>query len=315
MVSDELLAAGNVNNGRDKVREAMLATLRQSPDRLLPRASKRHLKQLNLLRTDFPNFTEVLKHVEEQLHLLMVEREVVHLEPLLLAGLPGVGKSEFARRLARALRLTFGSEDLASCTSSFVLTGSSASWSNGQAGAVSKAALNLKPGYGALLLLDELDKARGDSQRPVAPALLNLLEPSTAERFTDEYLGVPLNVLRVVSFVATANDLSMVDAPLRSRLRVFNVPVPDAQQMRAVVRSVDWSLRQQRPGLRRHFAPLPDDTVEVMSALSPRTLRQVLVSAYAAAAARKERAVKRHHLETAAQERMEPKKATMGFTS
>lgn len=313
VASEAFLERPGDKNARDKQHEEILNKLREKPDVYLPKASARHVKNMATLRRDFPNFTEVIQHVEEHLNLLIVEREVVNLEPLLLIGPPGVGKTEFARRLAEALRLSFSSEDLATCTGSFVLTGSSSAWASGQQGAVSKAAMNLKPGYGALLLLDELDKAAGDAKFPVAPALLNILEPNTAERFIDEYLGVPLNICRVISIIATGNDLSCVDSPLKSRLRVFNVPAPDAEQMRAIVRSLDKSLRKKRPGLNRYFAPLTEDSVAMMVAVPPRTMRQVLLGAYAMAAARKERALMRYHLEEAVRHRAEPKKVPMGF--
>ncbi|TXH04513.1 MAG: AAA family ATPase [Nevskiaceae bacterium] len=311
---DDLRALPMEVRQSDKVTK-LLEALQNAPVRQLPRVSRRHLSAVQTLEKDFPNFSPVLERVHEQLQLLRIEREVVHLEPLLLVGSPGVGKTEFVRRLAAALNLQFSAESLAATSAGFVLTGCSASWAEGRQGAVVDAVLSLPPGRGALLLLDELDKAARDNRFPVAPALLDLLEPASAARFKDEFLRVPLDLRKVVSFVATANTLDTVDAPLRSRLQFFEVPVPTHAQMAAVVRSVDRSLRRQRPGLKRRFRPLDDNVTDSLSALAPRTLRRVLLSAYARAATEKARQLQTRHLREVLTQDALPGKPVMGFLS
>jgi hypothetical protein len=134
------------------------------------------------------------------------------------------------------------------------------------------------------VLLDEIDKIQDTGRNhPVEPVLLELLEPRQNTHFHDEYLDIGLNLSPFASFIATANRLSTVSAPLRSRLRVIEVPLPTRAQMPAVTRSLDRLLRDARPALRKLFTPLGDAVMAQLEAIAPRELRQVLLECYSQA--------------------------------
>lgn len=155
--------------------------------------------------------------------------------PVLLVGQPGVGKTQFLRRLAGILNMQGLFIDLAAETNGSALSGSSTFWANSQPGRVFE---HLAWGEGGdfsravanpMIVLDEVDKASG-AHSPVG-GLFTLLEEDTATRFEDQSIpGVRLDLSRA-RFFLTANDITLIPEPLLSRVTTCPIEQPTPAQL------------------------------------------------------------------------------------
>ena len=101
-----------------------------------------------------------------------------------------------------------------------------------------------------VLVLDELDKVGGRTYNHGDPsaALLEVLDPEQNTRFRDVYLDVPFDLSEVL-FIATANDLAGIPAPLRDRLEVIEAPGYTDEEKVDIVRRNLWGAQLEAAGL------------------------------------------------------------------
>lgn len=301
------------------LRKRILERLISRPDRRLPLVLPENFKALDRLGANFPNFQPVIEEISLHLRFRFATGMPLELPPMLLAGPPGIGKTEFARRLAEALGLYFDLRSLAEMTTSVAITGNHTTWTGSSPGFIAKGLAELPNNSLPLILFDELDKVHRNGNHPPDTALLGLLEPRTAEQFRDECLDLTLNV-RPIVFMFTCNEVSDVQPAILSRLRVIEVKAPNAAQMPAVVRSIDRSVRENNPAIARLFHPLSPDVIACLKTVNPRQLSSLLPQVYGLAAiglrvSRKKRRVHPRHVELVLKQRRVKSEVSFGFTT
>lgn len=238
---------------------------------------------LTKLEERFPNFGEVIRDIERHLALArLAPAPTLRLPPILLLGDPGLGKTRFCQELAAVMQTPYFELPLNSTSAGFVIAGLDLSWSSARPGQVYSLLAESKFSN-PLFVLDELDKANGNEKFDILGPLLTLLEPTTARRFKDEAVPIPLDVSQVI-WIATANDLALVSEPLRTRFLIHTIHVPTGAQSVRVIESIYMDLRNSQPW-GKHFDPKLDTAViHALSGRPPRMIARALLDTAGAAA-------------------------------
>ncbi|HSI49750.1 MAG TPA: AAA family ATPase [Ideonella sp.] len=259
-------------------------TLRSTYERMLEKGPERFqvkpsgLPAMGHLYDELPNFHEVLDAVRRQLALCEDSRDALEITPMLLLGPPGVGKTHFAREIAQLLGTGMGFLSMSSLTAGWVLSGASSQWKGARPGKVFE---TLVDGNYAnpVMVVDEIDKARGEHAYDPLGALYGLLEHDTAHSFTDEFAEVPIDASQVI-WVATANDERCIPEPILNRMNVFEVQTPDPAAARAIASRLYASIRGAHAWGQR-FDETPSTAVlDCLAEMAPREMRRAWMTAF-----------------------------------
>jgi len=236
------------------------------------------LPAMDALYEDLPNFAEVLDDIKKQFALVNGSDDPLELTPMLLLGDPGIGKTHFGRRVAEMLGTGFGFMSMSSMTAGWILSGSSSQWKNAKPGKVFETFLNGQYAN-PVMIVDEIDKAGGDSQFDALGALYSLLEHDTAERFIDEFVELPIDASGVF-WIATANDASRIPEPILNRVNVYEIEAPDEEGAMRIAQSIYNEIRTSHDW-GKHFPPeIALDVKQRLAQLSPREMRRSIMNAF-----------------------------------
>ncbi|WP_137921457.1 AAA family ATPase [Hydrogenophaga sp. 2FB] len=240
----------------------------------------RHLDVVLALEQSHPHFSEVIHFVADRMALAKVSRRAVRIPPMLLAGPPGVGKTHFCEALAKVLNVPVRRHPMDQAETSSALLGSEITWGNTRIGLVFEM---LAHGDHAnpLVILDELDKARGFGRSADPTAVLHsLLEPVSASKVRDQSVEIELDA-SLITWIATCNYPWLIAPTLRSRMREFFIRMPDAEQAIQVARAVVAAATRDA-GVRLERAP-DKAFVLALAHLSAREIYQLTGSVIAQA--------------------------------
>ena len=115
-------------------------------------------------------------------------------------------------------------------------------------------------------MLDELEKAGGDSRYGVMNSLLSLLERYTAKKFKDECIPLEIDASYIVWF-ATANDLDKLTAPIKSRFDIFSVPNPTPTQRKSLIKGIYNTVRENNSWGHYFEEKLPEESLDILATL------------------------------------------------
>jgi ATP-dependent Lon protease len=228
-----------------------------------------------------PNFSAPLNDIRKQVALCLETEDRLELMPILLLGDPGIGKTHFARQLARLLGTAYQYVAMSSLTAGWILSGASSQWKNAKPGKVFDALVNGSYAN-PVIAVDEIDKATGDSQYDPLGALYALLEHDTAQSFIDEFAEIPINAGNVI-WIATANDERSIPEPILNRMNVYEIPPPDRDGARRIAQAIYGEIRAAHNWGLRFPEVLGNDALDALTKASPREMRRAMLNGFGSA--------------------------------
>lgn len=171
--------------------------------------------------------TQIKERLLEYLSVLELQKLRTNVKrfraPILcFVGLVGTGKTTLAYSIAQSMGRKFVRIPFGGLGDAGYLRGRSKMLADSEPGQIIKA-IRLAGTKNPVILLDEIDRVDEEARATIMGVLVELLDPSQNDKFTDYYIDYPFDLSEAL-FIAAANNTTNISTAVLDRLEPMQMP-------------------------------------------------------------------------------------------
>ncbi|MDY3133702.1 MAG: endopeptidase La, partial [Campylobacter lanienae] len=181
---------------------------------------------------------------------------------LCFVGPPGIGKTSLANSISNALKRELVRIALGGLEDVNELRGHRRTYIGAMPGRIVQGLIEAKS-MNPVVVLDEIDKVARSYKGDPTAVLLEILDPEQNSKFRDYYLNFHIDLSKII-FIATANDASMIPAPLRDRMEFIWLNSYTPQEKFEIAKRYLWPNELKKHGLKNSEISIKKDALNLL---------------------------------------------------